>query len=107
MQELITSISPDVRTDGIKIFRFGKYKQGVIRPIKFIMPCPQNALSVLRNKKTLNDNIFIQADQTHAQRQYLKNLRVQLNQLQSEGVLNKTIRFINGVPKIVNKPKNA
>ena len=70
------------------------------------MPCPQNALSVLRNKKTLNDNIFIQADQTHAQRQYLKNLRVQLNQLQSEGVLNQTIRFINGVPKIVNKPKN-
>ena len=39
------------------------------------------------------------------QREYLKTIRVELNNLILSGVTDKTIKFINGVPKIVTKKK--
>ncbi|KAG5866810.1 hypothetical protein JTB14_001876 [Gonioctena quinquepunctata] len=83
-----------------RAFRIGRVGDRP-RPIKIILDDHRLALHLLKNKCSKED-IRISADMTIAQRNFLKQLRTQLEQRKSHGETNLTICNVQGVPKIVS-----
>lgn len=96
-----------VEPSQLKVTRLGTKKNDHTRPICVTFPNSETALSVLRNKCKYNGPCILHDDRTPKQRQYLQNLRDELKNLEAAGVLNKTIRYVHGTPKIVNKPRQS
>ena len=72
-----------------------------LRPLCVMLQSADIVKSVLRNKSSLAGPLIIADDMTPMQRSNLKRLRQQLGELHSNGDADKTIRYVNGVPKIV------
>ncbi|KAK7871217.1 hypothetical protein R5R35_001082 [Gryllus longicercus] len=90
-------------TDIVKVLRLGKIKSdGKPRPIKIIFNDHGLALKILKDKHKCEKPYAINGDLTLQQRDQLKALREELDILNKDEEL-KTIKFINGSPKIVNK----
>lgn len=109
VKELLKDIHVDITN--IKVFRLGK-DQSKNRPLKVCFPSPQEAHKVLKMKKELKIQIKIFPDQTKAQREYFFNVKRKLQEY-LENSENKTIKYINNIPTIVdsntstqNKQKN-
>lgn len=91
----------------LKVIRLGKYKIGSTRLIKACFSSSDIPRKILRNKNSANTkNIKVFADLTPAQQSHLKELRQQLASRQDQGETGLTIKYVNGVPKIVSLPKN-
>lgn len=103
----------NINANDIKIFRLGKFTPNKIRPIKVCLKSVDDAKLILKNKQSIGvPNIKIFSDQTKAQRDYFNKVKLELQELINNGVTNKTIKFINNKPTIVNKlnygnPKNT
>jgi hypothetical protein len=98
----------NVNVNNIDVFRLGKFQQNKIRPMKVCFRTREEALQVLKNKKSIRTpNIKIVADQTRAQREYFDKVKTKLDELKRNSE-NKIIRFVNNVPAIVdaNQSKN-
>nr|CAI5826060.1 unnamed protein product [Callosobruchus analis] len=94
------------RLNGIqKIERqLGKNPSNRARPIKVILKISGEAKQVFRSRNLIRTpGIKIYRDQTKAQREYFKKIKVELDKIFSDGDDTKTIRFINNVPTIVSK----
>lgn len=88
-----------------KIMRLGKYDINKTRPIKAYFKSHEIAKSILRNQNnSKRDNIKIYSDQTPKQRTFLQNLKEELNRRSLIEHKNLTIKYINGIPKIMEKP---
>lgn len=100
VQEILKNIEVD--TSNISVFRLGKYDQTKNRPIKVTFSNPHEALNVLKNKKEITvPSIRIFSDQTKMQRDYFLTVKKKLQDLTGRGE-NKTIRYINNIPTIVD-----
>ncbi|KAG5892737.1 hypothetical protein JTB14_001108 [Gonioctena quinquepunctata] len=96
----------DIALNEFKVIRMGKYDGRKIRPIKVILESNDAAVNILKNRKKINDIIpFIRifADQTTAQREYYRKLKIKLNNIIAEGDNSQIIKYLYGIPKIVNK----
>ncbi|KAJ2948025.1 hypothetical protein O0L34_g5351 [Tuta absoluta] len=92
----------------VAIIRLGKPKQDLSpRPVKVIFANKRPAKNILKNGKKLPASIKVKNDLTPYQREYLKNLRVELDQRTSNGELNLTIKYVGNTPKIVTKGDDA
>lgn len=99
------TLSPD------KVRRLGSRRTGAgsrPRPIRVILSSRQEVTSVLRNKnKARNQNRFkdfaIKMDETPYQRDLLKNCRQSLREREDAGEHNLTIKYIKGIPTIIQK----
>lgn len=90
-----------------KMYRIGKYSPNKSRGIKICFDSEVHVKKILRDKKALPDNIKVYSDQTRLQQQLLQDLRNELSQRQKNGENNITIKYIRGLPKIVEaNPKN-
>lgn len=67
----------------------------------------QEAIVILKSKSKYNEPVKILEDRTTKQHDYLSKLRIELKCLVDSGELNYTIRYVNGVPKIVNINLNS
>lgn len=85
----------------IRTSRIGKTIAGKTRPIRVTFPSKDNVRVILKNKRAYSGPVKIYEDRTFKQRQHLRNLQEELKQLVASGVADKTIRYIQGVPKIV------
>ena len=85
----------------VSIFRLGKFEADKKRPIKIILDNPQTALNLLKNKRVNKTDFNISSDMTVLERNELKNLRTELETLNKDEIV-KTIKFVNGHPKIVD-----
>lgn len=101
LTEILSSIDNQININNLQFMRLGRYSQDKTRPLKIILPSKHDVLNILKNKRKLNLNVGIQADLTVMQRNHLKNLRSKLEEINKNGG-NKTIRYINGSPQIVN-----
>lgn len=106
--ELVTKIIPTrlaTSMPDIKLRRLGKPTNGKTRPLLLYTPTPAVAKAILKAKpnKDMNNNIKFKASLTHTQQHHLNVLRLELEELTNNGETNKTIKYINGVPKIINK----
>lgn len=86
-----------------KTFRLGKYDNNKNRPLKVVLNSSDEALYILRNKNSIKQpNINIFGDQTRMQRDYYLSVKNKLSEMVSQGINNKTIKYINNIPTIVN-----
>lgn len=92
-----------------KIIRLGKLNPTKNRPLKIYFDCSQIPKQLMKNKgKITNKDIKIYADLTPTQQNNLKLLRQDLCNRQENGETDITIKYVNGVPKIVAvPPKNS
>lgn len=68
-----------------------------------VLPSKEDVLTVLRNKGKYSGPVELRSDLTQKQRNYLNSLRSRLVEMSNTGVTDKTIRYVHGVPKIVDR----
>lgn len=94
----------------IKTIRLGKFDTNKARPLKVCFASAEEAKTILRNKTKITNetnNIKCYYDQTPCQKKMMENTRNELKRRKDAGEQNLTIRFIRGIPKIVQEqPKN-
>lgn len=98
-RDIISSIQTDVPE--IKVLRLGKKIQGRPRPLRVSLPAVHDVQKILKGKARYNGPVKIFQDQTLKQRKHFKELQLQLRSMRDAGETNKTIRYKNGIPKIV------
>lgn len=104
-EQVTASIPADIlnKIPDIKPRRLGKPIQGKTRPILLYTPSPAIAREILKINPDGDTGIKFKPSQTQKQQQHLNTLRAELNELNKDGD-SKTIKYINGVPKIIDKP---
>lgn len=105
----LTTLNSTITQANITTFRLGIKKPDKSRPLKVILDNPTQAIDILRKKNNITEypGIKIYSDQTPAQRNYLANLRLTLDQRTQNGETGLTIKYKNNKPTIVNtNPKN-
>jgi len=90
----------------IAIQRTGKF-DGKIRSMKISLVSAYDVFKTLGSSRKLkSDQIFnevrITSDKTPKQRLYFQNLRKELDKRRSDGESNLTIKYVKGIPSIVN-----
>jgi len=102
-KDILQVIIPD-RMLILRVTRLGGRKTGYARPLRVTLPSREDAISILRNNNCYVGLIKIHQDQTIKQRKFLNDLRGRLKEYHEAGNVGKTIRFFDGVPKIVDHP---
>lgn len=93
-------------------YRLGRPSAGSMRPVKIMLPGPDAARDFFRKFSSvqLSEDVLAEVtasrDRTPNEVKHLDELRKQLNGRIGNGEPDLTIKYINGVPKIVRKAKN-
>lgn len=92
----------DVDMSNVSVFRVGKFNPEKSRLLKIVFPNSSDALNILKNKKLIKaEGVKIFSDQTKMQRAYFLSLKEKLKSINENGG-NKTIKYINNLPTIVD-----
>lgn len=104
VKKILSDIHPSYPEPG-KIIRLGKYDGKKTRPLKVCFSTSEVAKIILKNKSNYkgNSNIKIYSDQTPNQKQDMTNLREELRQRKEKGESDLIIKYIKGIPKIINQ----
>lgn len=97
-----------------KFSRLGRTKSTIHdrpRPIKIRLTEQSDVFSILRAQKILKNstkwsNIHFSSDKTTKQRNEMANLRNTLQNRREKGEQNLIIKYVKGIPKIINTSKN-
>lgn len=97
--------------DNIYFSRLGRASSGNDRPIKLILPDEGTALMLLKRFSPEDlveadgcfSKVSIARDKTLKERRYLNDLRKSLEDRIKAGESNLTIKYVNGIPKIIVK----
>lgn len=93
--------------DNFRLRRLGRLSAGRTRPLLVETPSPSTARAILKSKPPGPADgaaqVMFKADLTPAQQTHLKGLRAQLDTLVENGDSSKTIKYVSGVPKLVDK----
>lgn len=92
-------------------FRLGKPNSNILdnpRPIKVVLSSSTEVYTILRSQAVLHNsllwsNIRIASDRTSMQREFMINLREQLQKRRVNGENDITIKYFNGIPSIIYK----
>lgn len=84
-----------------KTFRVGKKRNSHSRPLCVIFENKDDALSIIRNNKRYTGPIKMRQDLTVKQQYHLNKLRDELKAATDSGIKDKTIRYSNGILRIV------
>jgi hypothetical protein len=108
IRKIISAITPEAIPQ--KIIRIGKPNSPNTRPLKVSLSNDLIAKEVLRNKNKLinsdlSRSISISDDKTPKQLEYLKNLRTELQLRRDNGEDNITIKYMKGIPSIIESKK--
>jgi len=112
IQELFSFIESDFDVKLYKSFRVGKLRNDKPRPMKVILDSEAHVVKLLKASSNIVmedisadlTNVRLSRDRTKKQIEHLDALRVELASRQRAGGTELTIKFVNGLPKIV--PKN-
>lgn len=109
IEQILKSSGVQCTLDDVRFFRVGKKFNDKPRAIKLCLPSASDAVSIFRYfatrdgmDDTLRD-LSVGRDRTLMERQYLSNLRNTLQSRTEAGEDNLTIKFVNNIPKIVEK----
>lgn len=92
--------------------RLGRWNGAVPRPMRVVFRDSTMALDILKRKHLYSGPFGITSDKTLQQRNHTRYVRAEVERLNLiEGGQRKTIKYKNGIPKIVNmiesRPKNV
>lgn len=105
-REIISDLLPEQLVDvvpNLKLRRLGRPGNGKPRRLLIVTPSEECARTILSAQPVADSNVLFKYDQTAAQQLYLKEVRTELEDLIRDGDDSKTIKYYNGVPRIVNK----
>lgn len=110
--DIVKQVKRDIQKRDIKVYRLGTPAQGKVRPLRIVTASPTIAKEILRKKSMLKEeNMYLKADQTPLQREYLKTVLKELEERKQKGEVNIRVKYINNIPKIVfsqnNENKNS
>lgn len=112
LSQILDIVLPEVAVDGMNMFRLGRFKgeNGGPRPIKLKLKNEQLVDDILSGSRLLKDSqefkrVFISPDRTKKQTLFYKDVKKRFDERRARGEQNITIRYVNGMPKIVNKGK--
>lgn len=91
-----------IDTSRITAYRIGKFDANKKRPIKAILDSEENVITVLKNKNKIDSGIKFASDKTKMQQKYLHDLIAKLDAMKTQGTTNKKIKYVKGVPTIVD-----
>lgn len=86
-----------------KLRRLGRPGVGKPRRLLIVTPSEECAKSIFRATPAKDSNVLFKRDQTPAQQVFLEGLRKELDTLVRNGDDSKTIKYIGGVPRIIDK----
>lgn len=92
--------------DPERIYRLGKYDAKHNRPIKITFKSKDTPLALLRKKKNLTSDLKMFSDQTPLQQRQLRDLQKKLKCEHDKGNKHLVIKYIRGIPKIIDPSKN-
>lgn len=88
----------------IKAIRLGKDFAGKVRSLKVVLESPQEVKEIMKNKYKLPVNTRVYYDNT--EKNILKELSQELERRKNNGEKYIVIKYVRGVPKIVQSSKN-
>lgn len=105
--EVLREIAPNINIDQIKPVRIGRPAAGKVRPIRVTLNNEEEVITIVRKAINLKNTrfdkkVFVSADLTPRQQQYLRNVRRQLKERRDAGENNLKLKYINGIPKIIS-----
>lgn len=87
--------------------RLGGNRGNRARPLKLVFESEREVFLIFKNKRLFaSKNLIVKNDQTPREREYLAELRGELQRRIDEGESNLTIRYVNHTPAIVSKNVN-
>lgn len=109
LRTILSAIDPTLDVNTFKLFRVGKGSRNKPRPIKVIVGCEASVQKITKTatKERLNclgdefSNVSIGRDRTKLETAHLNSLRAELSRRSDTGEVNLTIKYINGIPKII------
>lgn len=109
VDDILKVVSPDVNYRQLQRFRLGRFNLNATRPrpLKIKLECEKFVHDVIRRAKTLknspnHNNISLAFDKTFRQIAYYNKVKTQYNERVNKGENNISIKFVRGIPKIVN-----
>lgn len=102
VRDILLTVHPS-NYDNVKVCRLGKPTSGICRPLRITLPSPDLVIAVLKATSKYSGPYKFSNDRTIMQREHLRTLRSQLDMRVQSGETNLTIRYVNGVPKIVHR----
>lgn len=102
--QLATILPPEMvnQTKDIKLRRLGRQSAGRTRPLLIETKSTSDARTIFKYKPDQDTRVVFKPDLTPAQQKHLSSLRTKLETLNVNGKSNKTIKYVNGIPKIVD-----
>uniref|UniRef100_A0A6P7GMJ3 Uncharacterized protein LOC114344492 n=1 Tax=Diabrotica virgifera virgifera TaxID=50390 RepID=A0A6P7GMJ3_DIAVI len=105
VNKIINLLYPQFDISNLRLFRVGRFSDGRTRPIKVVLRDENQVLKLIRNSKVLRNgnykNVSVASDRTPRQITHYKKLKEELIVKNSDGQQNFRIKYINGVPRIV------
>lgn len=114
LKEIGQAIDYNFDFDTVKLLRIGKPNKDGIRPLKLVFHTLAEVKIFINKFTTANlkvsngkfSDVSVSRDKTYRERQYLKNLREELEIRTKNGERNLTIKYRNGVP-VIEASKNG
>ena len=99
-------IDPNFDNSDLQCFRFEKFQNSHIRPVKVTVKSQQDVLNIIRKATSLNSSdqhkdVRLSFDRTPKQLVLYRQLKQQLEDRIKKGETNLKIRYYNGTPRIV------
>ncbi|XP_011496465.1 PREDICTED: uncharacterized protein PFB0145c-like [Ceratosolen solmsi marchali] len=100
-REILENI-PNIDLDELHTKRIGRTDSNTCRPLRVILQCNKDVVTIMKNRKLVNRQYNIMTDQTKLQRRRLKELKEELTKINHDiDNPQMTIKFINGEPKLI------
>ncbi|KAK2577881.1 hypothetical protein KPH14_012828 [Odynerus spinipes] len=104
-KDLVKDVLAVINPEGVIIkgcMRIGRKTPDRVRPVRVTLSSKQEVQEILKHKFKYVGPVKIFQDRTEKQRAHLDRLRQELKSLINSGVTSKTIRYVNGTPRIVD-----
>lgn len=110
LRTILSAIDPTLDVNTFKLLRVGKSSRNKPRPIKVIVGCEASVQKITKTATRellvgLGDefsHVSIGRDRTKLEAAHLNSLRAELSRRSDSGEENLTIKYINGIPKIIH-----
>lgn len=107
VEAVLSAVDPNVDLSGLKFFRLGKSKPGMVkpRPIKVVFPSADRAVSIIGKASRLRKtdsfrNVYVNYDKTSCQLEEYQRLKVEMQMRTANGEDGLRISFSDGVHRI-------
>lgn len=102
INEILSFCNVALDTVNITVQRIKVKGANAPRPLRVFLHNKEHVDAILQNSRNCKTGLLFRPDRTPLQRELYKQSKVKLNVLRRQGILNKKIIYVNGIPVIVD-----